>query len=81
MLSPVLNKISGMATGRFPQTSAPLVDTYRNANGVILGKTRMHELSAGATSSSPTTPNFTAVLNPYNVTHHPGGKLKINHDK
>ncbi|KAK9846049.1 hypothetical protein WJX84_006589 [Apatococcus fuscideae] len=57
----------------FPQTSAPLVDAYRSANGIILGKTRMHELSAGATSISPTTANFTAVLNPYNVTHHPGG--------
>ena len=59
--------------GMMPQGSAPLVNAYRNANGIILGKMRMHELSAGATSISPTTANFTAVLNPYNVTHHPGG--------
>ncbi len=59
--------------GMMPLGSAPLVDAYRNANGIILAKMRMHELSAGATSISPTTANFTAVLNPYNVTHHPGG--------
>lgn len=66
-------RFHGVLAGMVPQVSAPLVAAYQNANGVILGKTAMHELSAGATSIGPTTPNLTTVLNPYNVTHHPGG--------
>ena len=40
------------------------------ANGVVMGKTRMHELAYGVTSINPV---FGPVLNPYDVTNIPGG--------
>ncbi len=40
------------------------------ANGVVMGKTRMHELAYGVTSINPV---FGPVLNPYDVTKIPGG--------
>ena len=40
------------------------------ANGVVMGKTRMHELAYGVTSINPA---FGPVLNPYDVTKIPGG--------
>ena len=41
------------------------------ANGVVMGKTRMHELAYGVTSITPV---FGPVLNPYDVTKIPGGE-------
>ena len=41
------------------------------ANGVVMGKTRMHELAYGVTSINPV---FGPVLNPYDVTKIPGGE-------
>lgn len=41
------------------------------ANGVVMGKTRMHELAYGVTSINPA---FGPVLNPYDVTRIPGGE-------
>ena len=41
------------------------------ANGVVMGKTRMHELAYGVTSINPV---FGPVLNPYDVTKIPGGR-------
>ncbi len=40
------------------------------AGGVVMGKTRMHELAYGVTSISPA---FGPVSNPYDVTKIPGG--------
>ena len=42
------------------------------ANGVVMGKTRMHELAYGVTSINPV---FGPVLNPYDVTKIPGGRF------
>ena len=55
-------------------TSAPLVDSYKAANGIILGKTVLAELSSSGTSINPTTARLTTPLNPYNNTRHTGGK-------
>ena len=44
------------------------------ANGVVMGKTRMHELAYGVTSINPV---FGPVLNPYDVTKIPGGDTSI----
>jgi len=44
------------------------------ANGVVMGKTRMHELAYGVTSINPV---FGPVLNPYDVTKIPGGEAII----
>ena len=41
-----------------------------NANGIVLGKTRMHELALGATTINP---NGGPVLNPHNNIMHVGG--------
>lgn len=53
-----------------PAQDAPLIQQLREANGVILGKTRMHELAEGYTSTSSF---YGAVLNPYRVNVHVGG--------
>ncbi|CAL8466175.1 g5711 [Coccomyxa elongata] len=47
-----------------------LVQTLIGAHGVVMGKTRMHELAYGVTSINPV---FGPVLNPYDVTKIPGG--------
>lgn len=57
-----------------PPVSAPLIDNYLNANGIIMGKAALHELSFGGTSVGPTSNNLTSVLNPWNVVHHAGGE-------
>lgn len=44
------------------------------ANGVVLGKARMHELALGTTSVNV---YGGPVLNPYNNTMHAGGKPVI----
>lgn len=52
-----------------PSNSSALVTRLLNANGVVLGKTRMHELALGATTINP---NGGPVLNPYNNRMHVG---------
>ena len=56
--------------GRMPCNSSALVSRLMNANGIVLGKTRMHELALGATTINP---NGGPVLNPYNNVMHVGG--------
>ncbi|GAB4821099.1 hypothetical protein N2152v2_008145 [Parachlorella kessleri] len=56
--------------GFVPESSSPIVDRLLDANGVVLGKTRMHELAYGGTSINPV---YGPVLNPYNNTCHVGG--------
>eukprot|EP00891_Asterochloris_glomerata_P000681 jgi/Astpho2/681/Aster-x0031 len=53
-----------------PQNSSIIIDRFRAAGGVILVKTRMHELAYGITSINPF---FGPVSNPYNTTMHTGG--------
>lgn len=63
-----------VAAGFMPPKSAPLIDNWFAANGIIMGKLALHELSEGGTSVGPTSNNLTSVLNPWNVLHHAGGK-------
>ncbi|KAK9829214.1 hypothetical protein WJX72_004532 [[Myrmecia] bisecta] len=53
-----------------PPFEAPLVTQWRKQNGIIMGKTKLHELSGGSTCASPA---FGAVLNPYLPTRIVGG--------
>ena len=58
--------------GTAPQrNSSDYVRKLLAANGVVMGKTRMHELAYGVTSINPV---FGPVLNPYDVTKIPGGE-------
>ncbi len=57
-----------------PQNNSVIIDKFLAANGVVLAKTRMHELAYGVTSINP---YFGPVLNPYNNTCHTGGVLKF----
>ncbi|KAL3136240.1 hypothetical protein ABBQ32_007252 [Trebouxia sp. C0010 RCD-2024] len=61
--------------GHMPPFSAPLIDTYKQANGIILGKMNLAELSTSIGSINPNIPgnNITTPLNPYNQTKIPGG--------
>ncbi|KAK9812686.1 hypothetical protein WJX72_002003 [[Myrmecia] bisecta] len=56
--------------GHYPPTSSPIATRLLKANGVVLGKTRMHELAAGITSINP---YYGPVLNPHNPVMHVGG--------
>ncbi|EIE27340.1 amidase signature enzyme [Coccomyxa subellipsoidea C-169] len=56
--------------GRMPCNSSTLVTRLVEAHGVVLGKTRMHELAEGVTSINV---YGGPVLNPYNNTMHVGG--------
>ena len=47
-----------------------MVTRLREAHGVVLGKTRMHELAYGITTINP---DNGTVLNPYNNLMHSGG--------
>lgn len=53
-----------------PAEDAPLVKALREAGGIVLGKTNLHELSYGWTSDNLA---FGAVHNPYDPTRIPGG--------
>ncbi len=53
-----------------PKADAPLVARLRAQGALVLGKTNLHELSAGYTSANQTTG---AVHNPYDRTRIPGG--------
>lgn len=59
--------------GLIPPQDAPLIRQLRAANGVVLGKTRMHELAEGYTSISS---YYGPVLNPYGINMHVGGIIK-----
>ncbi|KAL0036071.1 hypothetical protein WJX79_001223 [Trebouxia sp. C0005] len=61
--------------GHIPPYSAPLIDMYKQANGIILGKMNLAELSTSIGSINPNIPgnNITTPLNPYNQTKIPGG--------
>ena len=59
-----------LAAENMPLRNNPLVTRLRNANGVVLGKTRMHELAYGITTINP---DNGTVLNPYNNLMHCGG--------
>ena len=58
--------------GMFPPFSAPLVDQYLNANGIILGKTNLGELQSGY-ATNPTSNGITTALNPYDPTRTASG--------
>ncbi|CAK0784780.1 hypothetical protein CVIRNUC_007984 [Coccomyxa viridis] len=51
-------------------SSSPLVTRLLKGHGVVLGKTRMHELAVGVTTINM---HGGPVLNPYNNTMHTGG--------
>lgn len=53
-----------------PGVDAPLVATLKQAGGLVLGKTNLHELSFGWTSNNQ---SFGAVHNPYDFSRIPGG--------
>ena len=59
-------------TDFFPPFSAPLVDQYLNANGIILGKTNLGELQSGY-ATNPTSNGITTALNPYDPTRTASG--------
>lgn len=69
-------KLRTSLTGLFPATSAPLVDQYLAANGIILGKANLGELQSGGatnptvsgTNSEGFVYNITTALNPYDPT-------------
>ncbi len=65
----------------YPPFSAPLVDQYLAANGIILGKMNLAELSSSITSINPNVPgnNITTPLNAYNQTKIAGGTLPTLH--
>ncbi len=66
--------LSCYTAGTPPQkNNSQLVQTLIAAHGVVMGKTRMHELAYGVTSINPV---FGPVLNPYDVTKIPGGVLQ-----
>lgn len=53
-----------------PKDDAPIVRALRDAGAIVLGKTNLHELSFGWTSTNLT---FGAVKNPYDPARIPGG--------
>jgi len=53
-----------------PKEDAVVVAQLKDAGGVVLGKTNMHEFAYGVTSSNP---HFGAVRNPWDLAHIPGG--------
>ena len=59
-----------MCAGFQPHSSSPLVARLLEGHGVVLGKTRMHELAVGVTTINM---HGGPVLNPYNNTMHTGG--------
>jgi Asp-tRNA(Asn)/Glu-tRNA(Gln) amidotransferase A subunit family amidase len=59
----------GLRTFR-PMEDAPVVRALVQAGGIVLGKTNLHELSLGWTSSNQA---FGPVRNPYDPTRIPGG--------
>lgn len=66
----------------FPNFDAPLIETYKAMNGIILGKVNLAELSSTVTSINPNGPgcySYNGVgcstpLNAYNQTRIAGGE-------
>ena len=56
------------------RSSSPLVARLLEGHGVVLGKTRMHELAVGVTTINM---HGGPVLNPYNNTMHTGGPSRL----
>ena len=57
----------------FPASSAPLVDQYLAANGIVLGKANLGELQSGY-ATNPTSNGITTALNPYDPTRTASGQ-------
>jgi indoleacetamide hydrolase len=53
-----------------PRANAAVLDSLIAQGAYVMGKTNLHELSLGFTSTNP---HFGAVRNPYNPEHVPGG--------
>ena len=53
-----------------PKADAPVLGLLVAQGAYVMGKTNLHELSLGFTSTNP---HFGAVRNPYNAEHVPGG--------
>ena len=53
-----------------PEEDAFVVQRFKEAGAIILGKENMHEWAAGGTSANP---YYGAVGNPWNLDHVPGG--------
>jgi aspartyl-tRNA(Asn)/glutamyl-tRNA(Gln) amidotransferase subunit A len=53
-----------------PKEDASVVGQLKNAGGVILGKTNLHEFAYGVTSNNP---HFGPVHNPWDLSRVPGG--------
>lgn len=70
MKSVQLNGRLGGAGTPPQKNNSALVQRLLDSHGVVMGKTRMHELAYGVTSINPV---FGPVLNPYDVTKIPGG--------
>ncbi len=64
----------------YPTSSAPLIDSYLAANGIIMGKAALDELQDGGNSVNPTTQYeyglITTMLNAYNQTRIAGGEVQ-----
>ena len=54
----------------YPKENAPIVQKLLDAGAIVLGKTNLHELSMGWTSSNEP---FGVVRNPYDLSRIPGG--------
>ena len=63
-----------MSAGFQSRSSSPLVTRLLDGHGVVLGKTRMHELAVGVTTINM---HGGPVLNPYNNTMHTGGLSRL----
>ncbi len=61
---------SKIMAGRVPDRSAAVVTQLDEAGAVLCGKTNLHELCYGITSTNP---HFGAVHNPWDLTRIPGG--------
>ena len=70
------------AADAFPTRSAPLIDMYKAAGGIIMGKAALDELQDGGNSVNPTTQYagglITTMLNAYNQTRIAGGLTLAN---
>ncbi len=65
----------------YPTSSAPLINSYLAANGIIMGKAALDELQDGGNSVNPTNQYeyglITTMLNAYNQTRIAGGNSHI----
>lgn len=72
-----LTKRIVMTADAYPTSSAPLINSYLAANGIIMGKAALDELQDGGNSVNPTNQYeyglITTMLNAYNQTRIAGG--------